>query len=131
MDLFRIISYCIQVHVYIVLPNHTETSQVNSTLNHTFKSQFPWRIWTILLINIGDNVTLITSWTVSPVADKYIRWPYCCHRFPVFTKQMSPLRDVINDNPMGYSPGGGGHCLFEGSYPLPNYHPRFFRAVCP
>ena len=21
--------------------------------------------------------------------------------------------------------GGGGHCLFEGSYPLPNYRPRF------
>ena len=20
---------------------------------------------------------------------------------------------------------GGGHCLFEGSYPLPNYHPHF------
>ena len=29
------------------------------------------------------------------------------------------------------NPGGGGHCLFEGSYPLSNYHPRFFWAVCP
>ena len=27
--------------------------------------------------------------------------------------------------------GGGGHCLFEGSHPLPNYHTRFSELPAP
>ena len=27
--------------------------------------------------------------------------------------------------------GGGGHCLFEGSYPLTNYHPHFSDLSAP
>ena len=27
--------------------------------------------------------------------------------------------------------GGGGHCLFEGRYPPPNYSPIFFKVSAP
>ena len=35
------------------------------------------------------------------------------------------LTGIRSDGSRGVPLGGGGHCLFEGSYPLPNYRPIF------
>ena len=46
--------------------------------------------------------------------------------FDIFIlENRSPLVVVLQ------SRGGGGHCLFEGRYPLPNYNPLLFGSVRP
>ena len=39
----------------------------------------------------------------------------------------APFRPILKVG----SPGGGGHYLFEGNYPLPNYRPRFSGLSAP
>ena len=88
------------------------------------QTRMPWGL------NANNQVHLHTQ----SVLNTYITTPYGCDTTLRGSQFETVYRSPESNTPSSYPStpgGGGGHCLFEGRYPLPNYCPCFFGPVHP